>query len=178
MEPQDQFTSSKEIITYLATHFPNCFSLEGEAKPLKIGIFQDIIARLNGNDIISKTKLRVALRIYTMGWRYLYSIKEGAYRVDLDGNPNDMITKEHVEHAQQLLKESKERVKNKRQETTKNKPAAPKRAKEWHVGDFAKVILSKKPIDVQIIQIEKEQIRVKVGSGMELTVKSENIISK
>ena len=32
-------TSSKEIIAYLAEKFPACFSTEGAAKPLKVGIF-------------------------------------------------------------------------------------------------------------------------------------------
>ena len=75
MENQFQLTSSKDIINYLAQQFPNCFTLEGEAKPLKIGIFQDIIAHLENSEILSKTKLRIALRTYTMSWRYLYSIK-------------------------------------------------------------------------------------------------------
>ena len=108
MENQFQLTNSKEIIIYLAQQFPNCFTIEGEAKPLKIGIFQDILSRLENSEVLSKTKLRVALRGYTMGWRYLYSIKEGTHRVDLDGNPTEVITKEQEEHAQQQLKESKE----------------------------------------------------------------------
>ena len=32
-------TSNKDIIAYLAEKFPACFSVEGAAKPLKIGIF-------------------------------------------------------------------------------------------------------------------------------------------
>ena len=34
--------STKEIIAYLAEKFPACFSIQGNAKALKIGIFQDL----------------------------------------------------------------------------------------------------------------------------------------
>ncbi|MDF7667114.1 RNA chaperone ProQ [Orbaceae bacterium ESL0727] len=188
MESQFQLTNSKEIIAYLAKHFPNCFILEGEAKPLKIGIFQDIVDRLGNEDILSKTKLRVALRAYTMSWRYLYSIKEGAQRVNLDGEPGEVITQIHVEHAKQQLKESKERAKERALEKRKSvsnsakppvkKRTLPKKEKVINVGDTVKVVLSRKPITVQVVNVEKEQIRVKVASGMELTVKREHIITQ
>ncbi|OCG18855.1 hypothetical protein A9G24_11490 [Gilliamella sp. App6-5] len=182
MESQFQLTNSKEIIAYLAQQFPNCFTLEGEAKPLKIGIFQDILSRLDNSDIISKTKLRAALRAYTMSWRYLYSIKAGANRVDLDGNPHEVINQEQMDHAQQQLKDSKEKAKARFKERAKEKrktARAPfKKSKTPKIGDFVKVIVGNKPIKVQIINIEKEHIKVKVGAGMELTVKPEHIINK
>ena len=34
--------TTKEIIAALSEKFPLCFSIEGQAKPLKVGIFQDI----------------------------------------------------------------------------------------------------------------------------------------
>lgn len=182
MESQFQLTNSKEIIAYLAQQFPNCFTLDGEAKPLKIGIFQDILSCLDNGEILSKTKLRAALRAYTMSWRYLYSIKEGANRVDLDGNPYEVINQEQMEHAQQQLKESKERAKMRFKERAKEKHktthAHIRKPKTLKIGDFVKVIVGKKPIKVQIINIEKEHIKVKVGVGMELTVKPEHIINK
>lgn len=178
MESQFELTNSKEIIAYLAEQFPNCFTLEGEAKPLKIGIFQDILSRLNESQVLSKTKLRVALRAYTMSWRYLYSIKAGANRVDLDGNPDDTINKEQEQYAQQQLKESKQKAKERAKEKRKNSRPPVKKPKTLKVGDFVKVLLGNKPLRVQIINIEKEHIKVNVGSGMELTVKPEHIITK
>ena len=182
MESYFQLTNNKEIIAYLAQQFPNCFTLEGEAKPLKIGIFQDILVRLENSVVLSKTKLRSALRSYTMSWRYLYSIKEGEYRIDLDGNPHDAISKEQMEHAQHQLKESKEKVKERFKKRTKvknkNPSMAPNKSKALQLGDFVKVKLGSKLLSVQIINIEKEHIKVKVGSGMELMVKPEHIVSK
>lgn len=46
MENQPKLNSSKEVIAFLAERFPHCFSAEGEARPLKIGIFQDLVDRV------------------------------------------------------------------------------------------------------------------------------------
>ena len=51
MENQPKLNSSKEVIAFLAERFPHCFSAEGEARPLKIGIFQDLVDRVAGDAI-------------------------------------------------------------------------------------------------------------------------------
>ena len=108
--------SSKEVIAFLAERFPHCFSAEGEARPLKIGIFQDLVDRVAGEMNLSKTQLRSALRLYTSSWRYLYGVKPGATRVDLDGNPCGELDEQHVEHARKQLEEAKARVQAQRAE--------------------------------------------------------------
>ena len=55
MENQPKLNSSKEVIAFLAERFPHCFSAEGEARPLKIGIFQDIEKK---DDDLSEAKLQ------------------------------------------------------------------------------------------------------------------------
>jgi len=55
MENQPKLNSSKEVIAFLAERFPQCFSAEGEARPLKVGIFQDLVARVEGEMNLSKT---------------------------------------------------------------------------------------------------------------------------
>lgn len=126
MENTEKLKNSKEIVAYLVEKFPACFIAEGEAKPLKIGIFQDLAARLADDDRVSKTMLRSALRQYTSSWRYLHGLKAGQARVDLDGNPGELLTEEHIEHAKQALKESKERVFASRRTNTKEKEDKPK----------------------------------------------------
>jgi len=110
MENQPKLNSSKEVISFLAERLPHCFSAEGEARPLKIGIFQDLVERVQGEMNLSKTQLRSALRLYTSSWRYLYGIKAGATRVDLDGNPCGVLDEQHVEHARKQLEDAKARV--------------------------------------------------------------------
>jgi ProP effector len=126
MENTEKLKNSKEIVAYLVEQFPACFIAEGEAKPLKIGIFQDLAARLADDERVSKTMLRSALRQYTSSWRYLHGLKAGQARVDLDGNPGELLTEEHIEHAKQALKESKERVFASRRTNTKEKEDKPK----------------------------------------------------
>ncbi len=134
MDNQEKFTSSKEVIAFLAQTYPNCFTLDGDAKPLKIGIFQELSERLKDDERVSKTLLRSSLRHYTNSWRYLHSVKEGAFRVDLDGNQDAQIEKEHADHAQAQLQESKAKAAEKRKDSNakndsekksyKNKPSS------------------------------------------------------
>jgi len=100
----------------LAERFPLCFTAEGEARPLKIGIFADLVERVQGEENLSKTQLRSALRLYTSSWRYLYGVKVGAERVDLDGNSCGVLEEQHVEHARKQLEEAKARVQAQRAE--------------------------------------------------------------
>ncbi|CCG87478.1 RNA chaperone ProQ [Erwinia piriflorinigrans] len=138
MENQPKLNSTKEVIAFLAERFPQCFSAEGEARPLKIGIFQDLVERVQGETSLSKTQLRSALRLYTSSWRYLYGIKAGAARVDLDGNACGQLDEQHVEHARKQLEEAKARVQAQREqqqakkreageETTPRRPRKPAR---------------------------------------------------
>lgn len=124
MENQPKLNSSKEVIAFLAERFPLCFTTEGETRPLKIGIFQDLIERVPESDNVSKTQLRSALRLYTSSWRYLYGVKLGAQRVDLDGNPCGELEQQHVDHARKQLEEAKARVQAQRAEQQAKKREA------------------------------------------------------
>ncbi len=115
MENQSKLNSSKEVIAWLAERFPRCFSTGGEVRPLKIGIFQDIIDCAREEMNLSKTQLRSALRLYTSSWRYLQSIKEGTCRVDLEGNPSGELDKQHIEYASKQLEQARARIHEQRE---------------------------------------------------------------
>ncbi|MCE9678864.1 RNA chaperone ProQ [Shewanella sp. AS1] len=193
MESTDKLTDTNAILAYLYETFPLCFIAEGETKPLKIGLFQDLAERLADDSKVSKTQLRIALRRYTSSWRYLKGIKVGVQRVDLDGNECGELEQEHVEHAQATLKESQEKAKAKRMAkvaakkpdgaakaekkpfkklATKRKPAAPKAAKpEVVVEQLAPAALDDlKP---------NQRVSVKLGkspvSGVVLDIKKEDV---
>ncbi len=115
--------STKEIIAYLAEKFPKCFSIDGPAKALKIGIFQDLSEKLIEDETVSKTRLRQALRHYTSSWRYLKAVKLGNFRVDIDGNDSAEIDQEQADYAIKTLKESQEKFGNKiKHDKTGKKP--------------------------------------------------------
>lgn len=125
-----KLTNNKAVIAYLAEKFPLCFSVEGEAKPLKIGLFQDLAEALKDDEHVSKTQLRHALRQYTSNWRYLHGCRLGAVRVDLQGNPAGVLEQEHADHAAQQLAEAKAKFAEKRAaEKTAAKVAQKKRVR-------------------------------------------------
>ncbi|MCL1124927.1 RNA chaperone ProQ [Shewanella surugensis] len=127
MESTEKLTDTNAILAYLYETFPLCFIAEGETKPLKIGLFQDLAERLSDDSKVSKTQLRIALRRYTSSWRYLKCIKVGVQRIDLEGQSCGELDKEHIEHAQTTLKASQEKAKEKRlAQAAKNAEKAPK----------------------------------------------------
>lgn len=202
METVNKLKNSKEVIAYLAEIFPNCFSIKGEAKPLKIGIFQDLSQRLKDDEHVSNTLLRSALRQYTSSWRYLHGVKAGSKRIDLDGQDVADVEQEHVEHAQQKLKESKEKVFGNKAQAKKEAPKAtpkddktkvprrnrksnpPKAAKakvipseQLKTGMQIRVLVGKAPMPGVITEIVKNEITVQLNTGMQVKVKQEHIVA-
>ncbi|UDN24846.1 MULTISPECIES: RNA chaperone ProQ [Aeromonas] len=168
MENTEKLKNSKEIVAYLVEKFPACFVAEGEAKPLKIGIFQDLAERLADDARVSKTMLRSALRQYTSSWRYLHGLKAGQARVDLDGNPGELLTEEHIEHAKQALKESKERVFASRRTNTKEKDEKVKKPRRPAVRKTEKTDVAAKPkatakapvADAPLVKVDAATLKV------------------
>lgn len=180
-EETQKLSNNKEIIAYLAEKFPLCFSLEGEAKPIKIGLFQDLAEALKDDPKVSKTQLRYALRQYTSNWRYLHGCKEGAVRVDLQGNPAGVLEQEHVQHAAQQLADAKAKLAEKRAaekaaNPKANKKRPPRKQNEnnrQHIKPSNKTFVKKtqfKPkvelnsIDFASLQ-EGSKVKVKVGDN-------------
>ncbi|GAD90341.1 protein ProQ homolog [Vibrio halioticoli NBRC 102217] len=165
MENTEKLKTSKEVIAYIAECFPKCFTLEGEAKPLKIGIFQDLAERLSEDAKVSKTQLRAALRQYTSSWRYLHGVKTGAVRVDLDGNDCGVLEQEHVDHAQQALAESKARVAARRKEQA-DKAREEQKAKR---AQAKKAAPARKP-KPRVEQAKKAPVETRTLNNDEITV--------
>ncbi|WP_068545249.1 RNA chaperone ProQ [Thalassotalea crassostreae] len=123
METETKRITSKEIIAHLAEKFPACFTVEGKVKPLKVGIFQELATALEGDEKVSKTQLRQALRHYTSSWRYLKSIKAGSHRVNLEGVDAELIDQEQADYAAKTLKESQDKFANKKTQDKKENKA-------------------------------------------------------
>ncbi|MBN8141565.1 RNA chaperone ProQ [Vibrio vulnificus] len=172
----EKLKNSKEVIAYIAECFPKCFTLEGEAKPLKIGIFQDLAERLSEDEKVSKTQLRAALRQYTSSWRYLHGVKLGATRVDLDGNECGVLEEEHVEHAKATLAESKAKVQARRKEQAqkardeeKSKPKAKKAPQQRRANKPQAQKPAKQPVETRALNADElltgKAVNVNMGKG-------------
>lgn len=198
-QPADQkLTNTKDIIVYLTEKFPLCFTLEGEAKPLKIGLFQDLSEALQDDERVSKTQLRHALRQYTSNWRYLHGCREGAVRVDLQGNPVGVLDTEHVAHAAQQLAEAKARVAEKRkaeavakkaqQKQRSHKPVA-KNTKRPQVqltavdfsqvskGSVVKVKAGERTQKATVVEVLKDSARVELENGLVINVAADRLFA-
>ncbi|BAC94410.1 activator of osmoprotectant transporter ProP [Vibrio vulnificus YJ016] len=172
----EKLKNSKEVIAYIAECFPKCFTLEGEAKPLKIGIFQDLAERLSEDEKVSKTQLRAALRQYTSSWRYLHGVKLGATRVDLDGNECGVLEEEHVEHAKATLAESKAKVQARRKEQAqkardeeKSKPKTKKAPQQRRANKPQAQKPAKQPVETRALNADElitgKAVNVNMGKG-------------
>ena len=202
MTEVQKLTNNKEIIAYLAEKFPLCFSLEGEAKPLKIGLFQDLSEALKDDERVSKTQLRHALRQYTSNWRYLHGCKVGAVRVDLQGNPAGELEQEHADHAAQQLAEAKALVAQKRAAekaakavTEKKRPArrAPKQGEktvrkpklvltsvnmaELQEGQQVKVKVGDRAQNAKVLEFSNESARVELDNGLVVNVTADRLFA-
>jgi ProP effector len=180
MDNNEKINNSKELIAYLSELFPACFISTGEARPLKIGIFQDLAARLENDTRVSKTMLRSALRQYTSSWRYLHGLRPGAIRVDLDGNAAGELTEEHVGHAKNTLKDSKDKVFASRRKAPAKSPK-PRKVKSVDlttltVGQEIKVVFGKSPVVANVKEVTKEDVQVELSSGMLVRVKPEHLV--
>ncbi|MBN6063346.1 RNA chaperone ProQ [Aggregatibacter actinomycetemcomitans] len=202
MTEVQKLTNNKEIIAYLAEKFPLCFSIEGEAKPLKIGLFQDLSEALKDDERVSKTQLRHALRQYTSNWRYLHGCKAGAMRVDLQGNPVGELEQEHADHAAQQLAEAKALIAQKRAaekaakgENEKKRPVrrnqkqGEKSARKpkfnfnnvdmttLQVGQQVKVKAADHAKNATILEVSGDAARVELENGLVITVTADRLFA-
>ena len=97
-----------QIVDWLIEYFPNAFFKKGnQIKPLKIGIFDDIIDFYERIDSppFSKKTLRDGLSYYSASPAYLMCQKENAARIDIYGNEVDVVTLEQAKYAHQRYME-------------------------------------------------------------------------
>lgn len=104
------------IIGKLQRLFPVTFPKNPTPKvPLKVGILDDLYAR--SEEIgISNEDIQLAIKTWCKSTRYWQVCKEGATRVDLDGNPSGTVEAKGAAQARAMANKAK---------TAFNKSAAP-----------------------------------------------------
>lgn len=95
----------KAALEVLYQRYPKCFFRDGDLKPLKVGILEDLKKAVPEMEGMSISKLRAAVRMYTTRLRYLYNVQEGVMRIDLDGNETEACTAEHQAYAKEKFNE-------------------------------------------------------------------------
>lgn len=117
--PGSRAAHIKEALELLYDKFPKAFIREGDLKPLKVGILDDLKKLVPEIDGMTTSKLRAAVRLYCTRLRYLFSVREGAARIDLDGNEVEQVSAEHAAYAKERFAELNEIRKKKREERAK-----------------------------------------------------------
>ncbi|MCP1315180.1 MULTISPECIES: ProQ/FINO family protein [unclassified Halomonas] len=92
--------SPQALLKQWYERYPEAF-FKGHTKPLKVGIHIDLAQR----EPWSGKLIRRALANYVNLPRYVKSMREGAERVDLDGQPAGIVDKEASLHASERRKE-------------------------------------------------------------------------
>jgi len=94
--PASRPTRTDPVLDRLAQVYPALFG--SEPKPLKRGIFEDLLQRHDGDGWTSDA-LKATLRQHTRSTRYLNAVASGQARHDLDGTPVEMVAPEQRFHA-------------------------------------------------------------------------------
>lgn len=95
--------ASQDLVATLCDRFPAAFSLQ-RPQPLKVGIGNEIAKMLD----INPRAVGLALGFYCKRSAYLSACKEGATRVDMDGNPAGTVTATQAANAKKILEERKD----------------------------------------------------------------------
>ena len=94
-----------EGIPQLAELYPSCF--RQPRQPLKIGIHNDIVAR---HPELRPGLIAKALKTYTRSLGYLETLRAGAARIDLEGNPVGSVTAADEEDAKRKIAKAAKRA--------------------------------------------------------------------
>lgn len=115
-----------EALVWLAAAFPLAFDNTLSIHPLKVGIIDDVLIHADkaAEAGISRSKLREALVLFTRRIDYLTCLKAREMRVDLDGNPVEVVTEDDAEKASLKIKKRIEKcVRNARKTMDTKTPA-------------------------------------------------------
>lgn len=94
-KPQQPARTVNPVLEKLFELHPKLFG--AHFLPLKLGIFQDLLAR--HPEVFKKDELKMAMGQHARSTRYLESVAAGHARHDLDGNLVEAVAPEHVHHA-------------------------------------------------------------------------------
>lgn len=94
-------------IGQLQKRFPLAFPKNPAPKsPLKLGISKDLIAQAE-TLALSEADLLEAIKVWCQGSRYWAAMTKGAARVNLEGQPDGIVTPEQAAHARSLAAASR-----------------------------------------------------------------------
>lgn len=91
-KPPGRARSAQPVLEKLFELYPRLFG--AQFLPLKLGVFQELLAR--HPEHFQRDSLKLALGLHTRSARYLQSVASGQQRHDLDGLAVDAVAPEHI----------------------------------------------------------------------------------
>lgn len=86
----------------LHERFPACFAGKGKDKrPLAIGIHKQVFEAAPD---LSRRSIRLAIRDYVSGYKYLRNVRTGATRINLDGSLAGAVVSEHGDFSHKIAR--------------------------------------------------------------------------
>jgi|SRR5215472_14125298 len=139
---QKRHQAAAAAIRLLAEFYPKCFSIyEERRRPLKLNIHLDIQAALDS--AITPAELHRALGTYCSNPIYLGTLRKGAWRLDLNGEPAGVVTADEEAHAKAAL--ARIRAKKARRAAAKVQTAAKAQApKRLSLAELKAAALARK----------------------------------
>jgi ProP effector len=114
-------TVASAAIALLAEQFPRAFFVyEARRQPLKVGIFDDLFAKVHG--AVKPHELSAALRLYTQSRGYLRNLRAGATRIGLNGEAAGAVSAEEAARAAETLATRLLRAARRQTAATASKP--------------------------------------------------------
>jgi ProP effector len=89
-------------VELLKAYFPLCFKAGSEVRPLKKGIKQDLVKHLSTlENMVTEDKACMvkSLAYYVNTMAYHKNVIEGAVRIDLEGQPDGIVTAEEAKYS-------------------------------------------------------------------------------
>ncbi|RKZ40543.1 MAG: hypothetical protein DRQ49_05600 [Gammaproteobacteria bacterium] len=91
-------TQPEELMEILFEKFPNTFFRESEkVRPLQRYIHKKVRMAFNGE--YTKNEVSAAIALYTQNRNYCKTVMKGGQRIDLEGNPCEEISQQHIKDA-------------------------------------------------------------------------------
>jgi sRNA-binding protein len=94
-QPHAQLRQASPALERLFELYPGLFG--AQFLPLKLGVYQELLAR--HPDDFKRDELKLAMGQHARSTRYLECVADGHPRHDLDGQPVEAVSPEHVHHA-------------------------------------------------------------------------------
>ncbi|UTA78657.1 ProQ/FinO family protein [Halomonas sp. XH26] len=144
--------SPQALLRQWYKRYPQAF-FTGHTKPLKVGIHQDLAQR----EPWSGKLIRRALANYVNLPRYVKSMREGAERIDLDGNPAGKVDKEAARHASERRKDKQDSNTPKQAQSLENRKS--QQSSRQSSKQASKQVLQKAPKNATPAAVKEHEQR-------------------